>query len=101
MATLPKLKSIMVRYKETDFLKLMCKENRIQSIVNYVTNMEKDYFINDSDKETYLDNIEKRVQKISIELVKRRAGRMEMEKKRKNEDNFDNSNGWIKRKRQP
>lgn len=100
MATLPKLKSIMAHYKETDLLKLMCKEKRIQRIVNYVTNMEKGHYCNDSNKETYFANIEKRVQKISIELEKKKAERKEMERKRKNEDNSDNSNGWIKRTRQ-
>jgi hypothetical protein len=84
-------------YKETDLLKLMCKENRIQRIVNYVKTLEKNHYINASDRETYLDQIEKRCQNISRELVKKRGERMEMEKKRKNEDNY---NGWIKRIRQ-
>ena len=100
MATLPKLKTIFVHYKETDLFKLMCKENRIQRIVNYVKNMEKEYYINESDEETYLDQIEKRCQKISRELEKKKAERKEMERKRKDEDNSDNSNGWIKRIRQ-
>ena len=100
MATLPKLKTIFLNYEETDLLKLMCKEDRIRRIVNYVTNMEKDHYINESDKETYLDQIEKRCQKISQELVKKKAERKEMERKRKNEDNSDNSNGLIKRIRQ-
>ena len=100
MATLPKLKTIFVHYKETDLLKLMRKENRIQRIVNYVKNMEKEYYINESDEETYLDQIEKRCQKISRELEKKKAERDEMQRKRKNEDNSDNSYGWIKRTRQ-
>ena len=100
MATLPKLKSIMVHYKETDLSKLMSKENRIQRIVNYVTNIENQYYINDNDEETYLDNIEKRCQKISRELEKKKAERKEIETKRKNEDNSDNSNGRVKRIRQ-
>ena len=105
MAVLPKLKTIMEHYKENDLFKLMRKENRIQRIVNYVQSMEKGHYINDSDKETYLANIEKRVQKISIELEKKKRARLELEKKeiarkRKNEDNFDNSNGWSKRIRQ-
>ena len=100
MATLPKLKSIMAHYKETDLLKLMCQEKRIQRIVNYVTNIEKEYYINDNDEETYLDNIEKRCQKISRELEKKKAERKEIETKRKNEDNSDNANGRIKRIRQ-
>ena len=100
MATLPKLKTIFVHYKETDLLKLMRKENRIQRIVNYVKNMEKEYYINESDEETYLDQIEKRCQKISRELEKKKAERDEMQRKRKNEDKSDNSNGWIKKIRQ-
>ena len=105
MATLPKLKLIMEHYKQNDLFKLMRKENRIQRIVNYVIGMEKGYYINDIDKETYLDNIEKRVQKISIELEKKKMARLELEKKemarkRKNDDNFDNSNEWSKRIRQ-
>ena len=95
----------MEHYKEYDLFKLMRKENRIQRIVNYVIGMEKGYYINDIDKETYLDNIEKRVQKISIELEKKKMARLELEKKemarkRKNGDNFDNSNGWSKKIRQ-
>ena len=89
-----------MHYKETDFLKLMCKENRIQIIVNYVKVMEKDFYIKEIDKETYLDQIEKRCQKISRELVKKQTERIEMERKRNNEDNFDNFNKWIKRRRQ-
>ena len=50
LATLPKLKSIMAHYKETCLLKLMKKENRIQRICDYVKNMEKEYYNNDSDK---------------------------------------------------
>ena len=94
----------MEHFKENDLFKLMRKENRIQRIVNYVQSMEKGHYINDSDKETYLANIEKRVQKISIELEKKKKeARLELEKKemarkRKNEDSFDNSNGWSKRK---
>ena len=95
MATLPKLKRIMEHYKENDLFKLMRKENRIQRIVNYVIGMEKGYYINDIDKETYLDNIEKKVHKISIDLQK-----LKMAQKRKNEDNFDNSNGSSKKIRQ-
>ena len=83
----------------------MRADNRIQRIVNYVQSTEKGFYINDSDKETYLGNIEKRVQKISIELEKQKKARLELEKKemarkRKNDDNFDNSNGWSKRIRQ-
>ena len=40
----------MAHYKETDLLKLMKKENRIQRICDYVKNMEKEYYNNDSDK---------------------------------------------------
>lgn len=87
LATLPKLKSIMAHYKETDLLKLMKKENRIQRICDYVKNMEKEYYNNDSDKETYFTHIEERVQKISRELEKKKN-----ERKRQNEDNIENSN---------
>ena len=97
MATLPKLKRIMEHYKENDLFKLMRKENRIQRIVNYVQSMEKGHYINDSDKETYLNNIEKRVQKISPSI---NLQKLIMAQKRKNEDNFDNSNGWSKKIRQ-
>ena len=95
MATLPTLKLIMEHYKEYDLFKLMRKENRIQRIFNHVQSMEKRFYINDSDKETYLNNIEKKVHKISIDLQK-----LKMAQKRKNEDNFDNSNGWSKKIRQ-
>ena len=98
----------MEHYKEKDLFELMRKENRIQRIVNYVQSMEKGYYINDNDKETYFDNIEGKVQKISIELEKKKKARLELEslekkemaRKRKNDDNFDNSNGWSKRIRQ-
>ena len=40
----------MAHYKETCLLKLMKKENRIQRICDYVKNMEKEYYNNDSDK---------------------------------------------------
>ena len=96
----------MEHYEENDLFKLMRKEKRFQRIVNYVQSMEKGHYINDSDKETYLANIEKRVQKISIDLEKKKKEvrlelqKIEMARKRKNEDNFDNSNGWSKRKRQ-
>ena len=106
MAVLPKLKTNMEYYKENDLFKLMRKEKRLQRIVNYWLSVEKDHYINDSDKETYLANIEKRVQKISIDLEKKKKEvrleleKIEMARKRKNEDNFDNSNGWSKRKRQ-
>ena len=86
LATLPKLKSIMAHYKETNLLKLMIKENRIQRICDYVKNMEKDYYVNDDDKQTYLNHIEARVQKISFELEKKKE-----ERKRQHEDSVDNS----------
>ena len=84
LATLPKLKGIMAHYKETDMLKLMIKENRIQRICDNLKNAEKGYYINDNDKETYLKHIEERVQKIAKQLKKIR---IERTRKRQNEDN--------------
>jgi len=77
LATLPKLESILVYYRERDIEKVQHKDKRMTEIIGYAKRMELERYQKSADQTEYFQQIQERVKKIE---EKRK------ELKRKNEE---------------